>query len=191
MLIRSLALLLSLLSFTARGEIVNVTLETSEGTIKLALDAGKAPDTVANFVKYAKDGHYNGLVFHRVIKGFMIQGGGYDEKYEQRATRAPIKNEAKNGLKNVNGTIAMARTGDPHSATSQFFINHGDKNGFLDYPGQDGWGYCVFGKVTAGMDVVDKIADAPTRSGPPFGRDMPVKQVVIKSMTVEEPAAKK
>ncbi len=191
MLIRSLALLLSLLSFTARGEIVNVTLETSEGTIKLALDAGKAPGTVANFVKYAKDGHYNGLVFHRVIKGFMIQGGGYDEKYEQRATRAPIQNEAKNGLKNVNGTIAMARTGDPHSATSQFFINHGDKNGFLDYPGQDGWGYCVFGKVTAGMDVVDKIADAPTRSGPPFGRDMPVKQVVIKSMTVEEPAAKK
>ena len=169
---------------TQKGKPVNITMETSLGTIKLELDAAKAPDTVANFVQYAKSGHFDGLVFHRVIKGFMIQGGGYDEKFSQRPTRAPIKNEAKNGLKNLRGTIAMARTGDPHSASSQFFINHKD-NGFLDYPGQDGWGYCVFGKVTEGMDVVDKIAESPTGNAPPFGRDVPVKAIVIKSVTVQ------
>jgi cyclophilin family peptidyl-prolyl cis-trans isomerase len=183
------ALSLTLLSFTAQGETVNVTMETSMGTIKLELDAAKAPATVANFVDYAKAGHYDGLVFHRVIKGFMIQGGGYDEGSSQRKTRAPIQNEAKNGLKNARGTIAMARTGDPHSATSQFFINHAD-NGFLDYPGRDGWGYAVFGKVTAGMDVVDKIADARTAPLPPFGADVPVTAVVIRKVTVAEPAAK-
>ena len=113
----------------------------------------------------------------------MVQGGGYDAKYAQRTTRKPIENEAKNGLKNTRGTIAMARTGDPHSASSQFFINHGD-NGFLDYPGQDGWGYAVFGKVTSGMDVLDKIAEAPTGNTPPFGRDVPVTQVVITSAEV-------
>ena len=175
---------LSVLSFTAQGAPVNVTLETSLGTIKLQLDADKAPLTVANFVQYAKSGHYNGTVFHRVIKGFMIQGGGYDEKMEQRPTKAGIKNEAANGLKNARGTIAMARTGDPHSATSQFFINHAD-NAFLDYPGRDGWGYAVFGKVTAGMDVVDKIAETPTGGAPPFGRDVPITAVVIKKVTVE------
>jgi cyclophilin family peptidyl-prolyl cis-trans isomerase len=168
-----------------KGKPVNITMETSLGTIKLELDAAKAPDTVANFVQYAKAGHFDGLVFHRVIKGFMIQGGGYDEKFSQRPTRAPIKNEAKNGLKNLRGTIAMARTGDPHSASSQFFINHKD-NGFLDYPGQDGWGYCVFGKVTDGMDVVDKIASAETGPIPPFGRDVPVTAVVIKKVTVTQ-----
>jgi cyclophilin family peptidyl-prolyl cis-trans isomerase len=183
------ALSLILLSFTAQGETVNVTMETSMGTIKLELDAAKAPATVANFVGYAKAGHYDGLVFHRVIKGFMIQGGGYDESSTQRKTRAPIQNEAKNGLKNARGTIAMARTGDPHSATSQFFINHAD-NAFLDYPGRDGWGYTVFGKVTAGMDVVDKIAESKTAPLPPFGADVPETAVVIRKVTVTEPAAK-
>jgi len=179
-----LALSLLVLSFTAQGKPVNITLETSLGTIKLQLDPDKAPDTVANFVTYAKAGHYNGSVFHRVIKGFMIQGGGYDESMSQRPTRASIKNEAKNGLKNVRGSIAMARTSDPHSASSQFFINHAD-NAFLDYPGRDGWGYAVFGKVTEGMDVVDKIATTQTGSG-----DVPVKTIVIKSVTVLEPAKK-
>ena len=183
------ALSLLALSFTAQGKPVNVTLDTSLGTIKLELDADKAPLTVANFVAYAKAGHYDGLVFHRVIKGFMIQGGGYDGQNQQRATKAPVKNEAKNGLKNARGTIAMARTSDPHSATSQFFINHKD-NDFLDYPGQDGWGYTVFGKVTEGMDVVDKIAETPTGSLPPFGRDVPLKAVVIKSIKVQESKAK-
>jgi cyclophilin family peptidyl-prolyl cis-trans isomerase len=181
---------LSILSFAAQGAPVNVTMETSLGTIKLELYPDKAPETVANFVAYAKAKHYDGLVFHRVIKGFMIQGGGYDEKFDQRTTRSPIKNEAANGLKNTRGTIAMARTGEPHSATSQFFINHADSS-FLDYPARDGWGYCVFGKVTAGMDVVDKIAETPTGPIAPFGRDVPVKAVVIKSVTVAEaPKAK-
>lgn len=185
---RLLALLsLSFLSFTAQGEPVNISMETTLGTIQLELDPEKAPKSVENFVQYAKDGHYDGLVFHRVIKGFMIQGGGYDESFDQRKTRAPVTNEAANGLKNVRGSIAMARTAVPHSATSQFFINHAD-NGFLDYPGQDGWGYAVFGKVTAGMDVVDKIAATPTGSTPPFGRDVPVKAVVIKKVTVQDAA---
>ena len=179
-------LALPLLACPAQGpKTVNISLETSLGTIQLELYADKAPASVANFVQYAKAGHYDGAVFHRVIKGFMIQGGGYDERYAQRPTRAPIQNEAKNGLKNARGTIAMARTGDPHSATAQFFINHGD-NDFLDYPGRDGWGYAVFGKVTAGMDVVDLIAATPTGPIPPFGRDVPLKPVVIKKVTVTE-----
>nr|WP_256365902.1 peptidylprolyl isomerase [Solimonas sp. K1W22B-7] len=160
-------------------------METTEGNIKLELDAAKAPKSVANFVQYAKDGHYDGLVFHRVIKGFMIQGGGYDEKSDQRKTRANIENEAKNGLKNDRGTIAMARTSVPHSASSQFFINDGN-NDFLNYPGQDGWGYAVFGKVTEGMDVVDKIANTRTGNLPPFGRDVPVTPIVIRKVTVVE-----
>jgi cyclophilin family peptidyl-prolyl cis-trans isomerase len=189
-MMRTVALLsLVLLSFAAQGAPVNVAMETSLGTIKLELCPDKAPATVANFVQYAKDGHYNGTVFHRVIKGFMIQGGGYDESFDQRKTRAPVQNEAKNGLKNVRGSIAMARTSDPHSASSQFFINHGD-NDFLDYPGRDGWGYAVFGKVTEGMDVVEKIANTPTGSTPPFGRDVPLKAVLIKSVTISEPAKK-
>jgi cyclophilin family peptidyl-prolyl cis-trans isomerase len=193
LLAAALSLLLTSLPATAqapakapKGKPVNITMETSLGSIKLELDAAKAPDTVANFVQYAKAGHFDGLVFHRVIKGFMIQGGGYDESFKQRATRAPVKNEAKNGLKNARGTVAMARTSDPHSATSQFFINHKD-NDFLDFPGQDGWGYTVFGKVTEGMDVVDKIAATPTGPTAPFGRDVPVKAVVMKKVTVVEP----
>jgi cyclophilin family peptidyl-prolyl cis-trans isomerase len=172
----------------SQGPTVNIAIETSLGTIELELYPDQAPQSVANFVEYARAGHYDGVVFHRVIKGFMIQGGGYDERYNQRPTRAPIQNEAKNGLKNARGTIAMARTGDPHSATAQFFINHGD-NDFLDYPGRDGWGYAVFGKVTAGMDVVDTIAATPTGAIAPFGRDVPLKPVLIKKVTVAAPKA--
>jgi cyclophilin family peptidyl-prolyl cis-trans isomerase len=171
----------------AHAETVNVRLETTLGVIELALDGEKAPLTTANFVQYVKDGHYDGLVFHRVIRGFMIQGGGYDENNRQRATRAPVKNEAANGLKNTRGTIAMARTSDPHSASSQFFINHAD-NAFLDHPGQDGWGYAVFGKVTAGMDVVDAIANTRTGALPPFGRDVPVEPIVIRRAVVLDTA---
>lgn len=183
-------LLLSLTMTTATAAApVRVLLETSAGNITLELDADKAPKSTANFVQYVKDKHYDGLVFHRVIQNFMIQGGGYDETYAERKTRAPIDNEAKNGLKNARGTIAMARTAVPNSATSQFFINHAD-NTFLDYPGQDGWGYAVFGKVVEGMDVVDKIATTPTGRIPPFGRDVPTTPIVIKHATVVEAAAK-
>ncbi|AXQ29328.1 peptidyl-prolyl cis-trans isomerase [Solimonas sp. K1W22B-7] len=180
-----LLLALGLTMSIANAAPVQVLMETTEGNIKLELDAAKAPKSVANFVQYAKDGHYDGLVFHRVIKGFMIQGGGYDEKSDQRKTRANIENEAKNGLKNDRGTIAMARTSVPHSASSQFFINDGN-NDFLNYPGQDGWGYAVFGKVTEGMDVVDKIANTRTGNLPPFGRDVPVTPIVIRKVTVVE-----
>jgi peptidyl-prolyl cis-trans isomerase B (cyclophilin B) len=154
-----------------------IKLHTNHGTIALELDAEKAPKTVANFIQYVQDGHYDNTVFHRVIDGFMIQGGGFEPGMKQKATRAPVENEAKNGLKNERGSIAMARTSDPHSASAQFFINVGD-NGFLDYPGQDGWGYCVFGKVVEGMDVVEKIKNVKTgRSG--FHQDVPVEDVVI------------
>ena len=162
---------------------VRVLMETSAGNITLELDADKAPKTVANFVQYVNDKHYDGVVFHRVISGFMIQGGGYDEKYAERKTRASIENEAKNGLRNARGSIAMARTSAPHSASSQFFINHKD-NANLDYPSFDGWGYAVFGKVIEGIDVVDKIAATPTGAIPPFGRDVPRTQVVIRKATV-------
>jgi cyclophilin family peptidyl-prolyl cis-trans isomerase len=177
-----------LLLSCSQGPTVNIAIETSLGTIELELYPDQAPLSVANFVEYARAGHYDGVVFHRVIKGFMVQGGGYDERYNQRPTRAPIQNEAKNGLKNTRGTIAMARTGDPHSATAQFFINHGD-NDFLDYPGRDGWGYAVFGKVTAGLDVLDKIATSPTGAIAPFGRDVPLKPVLIQKVTVAAPKA--
>jgi cyclophilin family peptidyl-prolyl cis-trans isomerase len=183
-----LALLcLALLPLNAQGEPVNISMETSLGTIKLELYPDKAPGTVANFVEYARAGHYNGLVFHRVIKGFMVQGGGYDERMNERATRAPIQNEARNGLSNKRGTVAMARTSAPHSATGQFFINHADNVRLDADQAADGWGYAVFGKVTDGLDVVDKIAATPTGPLPPFGRDVPLKAVVIKSVSVAEP----
>ena len=136
-----------------------VELHTNHGVIKLELDAAKAPKTVENFLNYVKKGHYDGTVFHRVINGFMVQGGGFTPEYAQKKTRAPVPNEANNGLKNDIGTIAMARTSDPHSATAQFFINH-KNNDFLNHsaPTPQGWGYTVFGKVTKGMDVVNKIA---------------------------------
>jgi peptidyl-prolyl cis-trans isomerase B (cyclophilin B) len=161
-----------------------VDLKTSAGTIRLELYPGKAPKSVENFLQYVKDGHYDGTVFHRVIDGFMIQGGGFDGSYKQKATRDPIQNEAKNGLKNDLGTIAMARTNAPHSASAQFFINV-KNNDFLNAAAaQDGWGYAVFGKVVSGMDVVTKIAKTPTGSGGPFRTDVPKQPVVIESMTV-------
>lgn len=185
-----LSLLLGLnMTLASAAEPVRVLLETSMGNITLELDPAKAPKSVENFVKYVNDRHYDGVVFHRVIRGFMIQGGGYDEKFKERVTRSPIQNEANNGLKNRRGTIAMARTSAPHSASAQFFINHAD-NSFLDYPGQDGWGYAVFGKVIEGMDVVDKIAEVATGSTPPFGRDVPTTAVVITHASVVETPSK-
>jgi len=163
---------------------VTVVLETSKGTLEIELDAAKAPGTVANFIKYVKKGHYDGLIFHRVIPDFMIQGGGFTADMQQKETEAPIQNEAKNGLKNVRGSLAMARTPNPHSASSQFFINLKD-NTFLDYPGQDGWGYCVFGKVSKGIEIMDQIAAVPTttKSG---HQNVPVEPVTIKSAKVSE-----
>ncbi|CAJ0724786.1 MAG: peptidylprolyl isomerase [Pseudomonadota bacterium] len=165
-----------------------VKLHTNHGDITLALDAEKAPKSVANFVAYVKDGHYNGTVFHRVIKGFMIQGGGFEpgEKMNQKPTKAPIDNEANNGLKNERGAIAMARTNDPHSATAQFFINTVD-NDFLNHtsPTPQGWGYAVFGKVTEGMDVVDKIRSVRTGNRG-FHQDVPLEDVIIESAEVIE-----
>jgi len=166
-----------------------VDVRTSAGTIRLELYPAKAPKTVENFLQYVKDGHYNGTVFHRVIDGFMIQGGGFDNAFRQKKTRDPIPNEAqsavKGGLKNDVGTIAMARTADPNSATAQFFINVND-NAFLNWgdPRSDGNGYAVFGKVVSGMDVVNKIAKTPTGAGGPFPRDVPKQAVVIESMSL-------
>ena len=161
-----------------------VDMKTNFGTIRLELYPAKAPKTVANFLQYAKDGHFNGTIFHRVIDNFMIQGGGFDKSYKQKPTRDPIQNEAKNGLKNDLGTIAMARTSAPHSASSQFFIN-GKNNDFLNAASaQDGWGYTVFGKVVSGMDVVMKISKSPTGSGGPFPTDVPREMVVIESVTL-------
>jgi peptidyl-prolyl cis-trans isomerase B (cyclophilin B) len=156
-----------------------VELHTNFGVITLELDAAKAPDTVANFLQYVRDGHYDGTIFHRVIDGFMIQGGGFTPDMDQKATRAPVQNEAHNGLKNVAYSIAMARTPNPHSATSQFFINVED-NDFLDYtsPTAQGYGYCVFGAVTAGKEVVDSIRKV--RTGMRAGhQDVPAENVVI------------
>ena len=176
----SLTLGVAMSSASASPTAPRVKLETSLGDIVLQLDAEKAPLTVANFTQYVKDGHYDGVVFHRVIKGFMIQGGGYDEKMKEKSTRASIQNEAKNGLKNVRGSVAMARTSAPHSASAQFFINHGD-NSFLDYPGQDGWGYAVFGKVTEGKEVVDAIRAVKTSRAGMFA-DVPVTDVIIEKV---------
>ena len=162
-----------------------VRLETNYGTIVVALDMQRAPKTAENFLGYVRDGFYDGTVFHRVIKGFMIQGGGLTVDMAQKPTRAPVQNEADNGLKNQRGTIAMARTSDPHSATSQFFINTVD-NAFLDHKGKSyaGWGYCVFGRVVEGMDVVDRIERLPT-SSKAGRRDVPSAAAVIERATVE------
>ena len=159
-----------------------VDLKTSAGTIRLELYPAKAPKSVANFLQYVKDGHFNGTVFHRVIPDFMIQGGGFDKAMKQKDTRKPIENEAKNGLKNDMGTIAMARTNDPHSASAQWFINL-KNNDFLNYPGQDGWGYAVFGKVVSGMDVVNKIAKVPTGNAG-MHQNVPRDPIVIESASV-------
>ena len=156
-----------------------VELHTSAGVIRLELDDAKAPQSVENFLAYVKSGHYDGTIFHRVIKGFMVQGGGMDADMKQKGTQAPIKNEADNGLLNDKYTVAMARTSDPHSATTQFFINAAD-NAFLNFRAQNaqGWGYAVFGKVVAGHDVVDKIESVKTgRRG--FHDDVPLENVTI------------
>lgn len=159
-----------------------VVLDTTLGKIVLELDAEKAPITTENFLKYVDDKHYDGLIFHRVISNFMIQGGGYTADLKEKPTRAPIRNEWTNGLKNVRGTIAMARTNDPNSATAQFFINVKD-NLFLSEPQPGSAGYAVFGKVVEGMDVVDKIKDVKTAPKPPLPPDtpVPVEAVVIKT----------
>lgn len=172
-----------------------VELKTSMGTIVIELYPEKAPATVGNFLGYVKDGHYAGTVFHRVIPGFMIQGGGFTRDFDQKPTRKPVKNEAGNGLKNTVGAIAMARTSDPHSATAQFFINVADNDSLnFRFPTPDGYGYAVFGKVVKGLDVVKRIEKVQTGPGPAGHRDVPVKPVVIESAQIlpsEQPAAKK
>lgn len=163
-----------------------VTFHTNHGDIVIKTFDDKAPVTVENFLTYCREGFYNNTIFHRVINGFMIQGGGFEPGMEQKNTKAPIKNEANNGLKNTRGTLAMARTNDPHSATAQFFINVVD-NDFLNFRSErpDGWGYCVFAEVFEGMDVVDKIKGVSTgRSG--FHQDVPREDVIIEKVTVSE-----
>jgi peptidyl-prolyl cis-trans isomerase B (cyclophilin B) len=183
-------LLLAVLSFSTHAEggnaLPQVKLETNYGNIVIELNAEKAPNTVANFLSYVNDGFYDGTIFHRVIKDFMIQGGGFTEEFVQKTPKAPIKNEANNGLSNVRGSVAMARTGDPHSATAQFFINTVDNN-FLDFRGENGaaWGYAVFGQVIEGMDVVDAIRAVSTGSKDGH-TDVPNETVIINSATVVE-----
>ena len=166
-----------------------ITLHTNFGDIKLELNFEKAPKTAENFKQYASDGFYEGTIFHRVIDGFMIQGGGFNKDMEQKDGRDPIKNEADNGLSNDLGTIAMARTNDPHSASSQFFINV-KNNDFLNFRSKDtsGWGYCVFGKVTEGLDIIEKIKKVKTGNNG-MHQDVPVEPVIIEKVTVEDAAA--
>lgn len=159
-----------------------VELVTTHGTMVLELDPANAPVTTGNFLEYVRDGHYDGLIFHRVIAGFMIQGGGYDTDYAERPTRAPIQNESRNGLSNERGTISMARTSDPHSASGQFFINLVDNPGLDGAPGR--WGYAVFGRLVDGLDVLDKIGAVATGRGGPFPTDVPQAPVVIQQARV-------
>ncbi len=181
---RNLGLLSCLFVFYAQATPV-VEIKTTAGNIVVELNEQKAPKTVDNFLQYVNEDFYDGTIFHRVIKNFMIQGGGYDSQYQKKATHAPIASETQNGLENVRGSIAMARTNDPHSATSQFFINHVD-NDFLNPGGADTHGYTVFGQVTQGMDVVDKIANIPTEAAGPFSRDVPTTPVIIESINIVE-----
>ena len=171
---------------TAKGSKMLVMLKTTMGDITLELDHDAAPKTVDNFLKYVNEGHYNDTIFHRVISGFMIQGGGMNKDMKEKSTAAPIENEAKNGLKNNKYTVAMARTGEPHSATSQFFVNTKD-NDFLNFTGENprGWGYAVFGRVVKGQDVVDKIEAVNTTSRS-FHDDVPVEAVIITSAELLE-----
>jgi peptidyl-prolyl cis-trans isomerase B (cyclophilin B) len=161
---------------------MSILLTTNHGQITLELDADKAPKTVENFLSYVNSGHYDGTIFHRVIDGFMIQGGGFTPDMRQKPTEDPVENEANNGLTNDRYTIAMARTSDPHSASAQFFINVSD-NDFLNYPGSDGWGYCVFGKVTSGTEVVDKIGKVDTGRRSMFS-DVPTEDVIIEKAEI-------
>lgn len=162
---------------------IRVEMKTNIGNVVLELYPDKAPKTVENFLQYVEEGFYKNTLFHRVISGFMIQGGGFDTAFKQKPARPPIPNEAANGLKNEIGTIAMARTSDPHSASAQFFINVAN-NGFLNYkaPSQSGYGYTVFGKVITGMEIVNKIASTPTGSGGPFPGDVPKNSVIIEEI---------
>ena len=166
--------------------ITMITLHTTQGDIVIELDFAKAPKSAANFLAYAKDGHYEGTVFHRVIDNFMIQGGGFEVGMKQKKTKTPIQNEADNGLKNEVGTLAMARTSDPHSATCQFFINVAN-NSFLNHSGKtaQGWGYAVFGKVSSGMDVVNKIKGCRTGNKAGHG-DVPLEDIVINKVTIDD-----
>ena len=179
------ALLIPAVGFAASSaDMPHVVLKTNMGNITLELDAKKAPESVGNFLKYVKNGHYNGTIFHRVIDGFMIQGGGFDKNMVQKPTDAPIKNEGRNGLKNTPYSVAMARTSNPDSATAQFFINVND-NGALDYPSRDGYGYAVFGRVIAGGDVVDKIRKVPTTSVSGY-QDVPSTPVIIEKVSISK-----
>lgn len=182
-----LAIILSVLSLAATGIVTaqnqpvdHIVIKTNQGDITVALDASRAPQTVANFLRYVDEGRYKQTLFHRVIKDFMIQGGGFNEQFQKQPTFAAVNNEADNGLKNIRGSIAMARTSAPHSATNQFFINTAD-NTSLDHRGKTfrDWGYTVFGQVVAGMEVVDKISQLPTGRGGPFPRDVPRQPVII------------
>jgi len=175
-------LLISLNTFASNPQ---VRIVTNKGNIEIELNQAKAPKTVKNFLRYVNNGHYSNTVFHRVIKGFMIQGGGFDQRFQKKPTEQAIVNEADNGLKNNRGTIAMARTNVPHSATAQFFINTANNNS-LNHTGKDmrGWGYAVFGKVTKGMDVVDNIENSRTGAKAPFSRDAPVEDIVIKKIEI-------
>ena len=168
-----------------------VRMETTKGVVVIELYPDKAPKTVENFLRYVNEGKYDGTIFHRVIKRFMNQGGGFTPDFKKVETYAPIKNEADNGLKNKRGTIAMARTGDPHSATNQFFVNTVD-NAFLDHTSKTprGWGYCVFATVVDGMDVMDRIAKVPTGANGPFQQDVPMEEILIQKVSVIEEAAK-
>lgn len=179
-------ILLFSITSNIQAETTMVKMDTNHGTIMLELDADSAPNTVANFLTYVKEGFFDGTIFHRVISNFMIQGGGFSEDMSQKTTHDPIKNEANNGLKNDNGTIAMARTGDPHSATAQFFINVKD-NDFLNFSSEtpQGWGYAVFGKVTEGMDVVEKIKGVATTTKGPY-QDVPQEAVIIEKVSIVE-----
>jgi len=168
-----------------------VRMETTKGVVIIELYPDKAPKTVENFLRYVNEGKYDGTIFHRVIKRFMNQGGGFTPDFKKVETFAPIKNEADNGLKNKRGTIAMARTGDPHSATNQFFVNTVD-NTFLDHTSKTtrGWGYCVFATVVDGMDVMDRIAKVKTGANGPFQQDVPLEEILIQKVSVIEEAAK-
>ncbi len=169
---------------TQERNTVMILMKTSKGDIGIELDKEKAPKTVANFMDYVESGHYNGTIFHRVMDDFMVQGGGFDEKMNQKSAPNTVENEAANGLKNTIGSIAMARTSDPHSAGAQFFINVND-NAFLNYPGQDGWGYCVFGQVVEGMDVVNEIKDVATGVVGPHPK-VPTEPITILEVGVVE-----
>jgi cyclophilin family peptidyl-prolyl cis-trans isomerase len=168
-----------------------VRMETTKGVVVIELYPDKAPKTVENFLRYVNEGKYDGTIFHRVIKRFMNQGGGFTPDFKKVETFAPIKNEADNGLKNKRGTLAMARTGDPHSATNQFFVNTVD-NAFLDHTSKTtrGWGYCVFATVVDGMNVMDRIAKVPTGANGPFQQDVPMEEILIQKVSVIEEAAK-